>query len=980
MQFNNLQIRPLKRILVCLFLLQFIVTPLFGQDVVMRNFTADDGLPSNETFHILQDSKGYIWIATDRGVSRYDGFEFVNFGVDKGLPSNTILNIVEDYKGRIWFVSLSCRLSYFENDSIHVYKYNDKLIKAFKKSPIPMKGGFYVSTNDDVYLSVGKIGIIKVDKNGDLKIFPGSPDIKNVIFDIEDYTLMLPYTNNDKKFWFYQDDQLIKTMDNVIGFDPNSGFSQIKRKGLFDYYFTSAHKVFHIKDSAISLIQSHEFSVIEYQVDEDGCVWMGFDSDGVKKYDCDLKEEKLHLLKDLSVSCYLKDQHDGHWFATLEAGVFYAPNLKFKTFKGENYAHHIKSVVRIGGELYVLEHINKIHHVNQSKEIALKGKREYIYCSDSLDGNLLIGTSEGLYRYDPDKGELKWLPIEDYASKSAIAGIKSLHISDDGTFYIGTASNLMRSVKVAGDTVYTKVVTSFRTSCLTPDYTGESLWLGSLYGLYQYVIESDSLVYHGEFSDYLQSRILEIYVNENNTLYCGTKGSGVIKYCPQKREVDVITTKQGLSSNYINAFMVQDSLLWIGTINGVNIINLYDKRIPVKQITKTDGIPSNFINDICQIDSTIYISTSHGVGFFNLDNIQQPKQPQVVINKVSSTEIEKVGDTYLIPYPYQLVRFKYTLFTYNNEEELMIKYRVKGLSDTWQYTTSNEVFFPYLPMGKYVFEIAAKNKSGEWGELTLVPFVIETPFWRAVWFYALVVVFLLFGISSMLLLAISNKRIKDDARRKIVKYQQQALSNQMNPHFLFNSLNSIHRYLLESKPIFASKYLSKFARLMRLVLNNSSQEYITIKQEIEGLKLYLELESLRMKNAFTFDIYVDQSLKSDKYLIPSMLIQPLVENAVIHGVRYLTDKPGRIEVHFSNVNNYIQISVDDNGVGRSRAAEIEQKVPGDSKGSSIIHKRIELLNQLYNSKISLKYLDLYQNDSVAQGTRVIVFQLPIKQI
>jgi hypothetical protein len=383
------------------------------------------------------------------------------------------------------------------------------------------------------------------------------------------------------------------------------------------------------------------------------------------------------------------------------------------------------------------------------------------------------------------------------------------------------------------------------------------------------------------------------------------------------------------------------------------------------------------------IDSVIFVATKKGVSYFNPDIIKEDTTTlPVYIQKITGGySHSKLDHPIKVPCPKNTLGFRYSPLVYNHDKKLQYRYRLKGLNETWQYTTNNEVFFPYIPYGDYVFEIAVKNKIGLWSkEATAVPFTIEKPYWKSTWFFTIAGIVLLLFVLVITMLIIRNRKIKEEAQQSISRYRQQALSNQMNPHFLFNSLNCIHRFLLENKSAFASKYLSKFAKLMRLFLENSSKEMVTIKKELEIIELYLELENLRMKNAFDYRIHMPPSADLSNMLIPAMIIQPVVENAILHGIRYLQNTRGLIEISFTIKDGLLQIAVYDNGVGMAKALELEHKSMHTSRGSAIVRKRIRLLNQLNYSNITLDYLDLQKEGAPMQGTKVVFNNIPmIKQ-
>jgi LytS/YehU family sensor histidine kinase len=207
----------------------------------------------------------------------------------------------------------------------------------------------------------------------------------------------------------------------------------------------------------------------------------------------------------------------------------------------------------------------------------------------------------------------------------------------------------------------------------------------------------------------------------------------------------------------------------------------------------------------------------------------------------------------------------------------------------------------------------------------------------------------------------------------------EALRSQMNPHFIFNSLNAIQECIVSNKVEAAYEYLSKFSRLQRMVLNNSAHEFIPLRSELEMLELYLSLESLRFSQSFSYSIDIDKNTDADEIIVPSMLVQPYVENAIWHGLR---NKKGEkvLSISCKEQEGGLLIIIDDNGIGRENAAAIKAKkigrTQGDSKGTILTEKRMEILAVKYNKKISVRTIDKLNDNNEGVGTTVII-TLPV---
>lgn len=237
------------------------------------------------------------------------------------------------------------------------------------------------------------------------------------------------------------------------------------------------------------------------------------------------------------------------------------------------------------------------------------------------------------------------------------------------------------------------------------------------------------------------------------------------------------------------------------------------------------------------------------------------------------------------------------------------------------------------------------------------------------------------GLLIMLLIIIGilwNRQGRIKNRQQMIILEQKLLRSQMNPHFIFNSMASIQEFILARDPNSASRYLSRFAKLIRNILDSSLEEMIPVSREIETIDNFLHLQKVRLENKFDFEIQVDESLNKDDVMLPAMLVQPFVENAIDHGIRFKQDK-GFVQVSFGQNGQWLDIQVEDNGVGREKAKELES-VPGKNHApvsTNLIQERLSILNKRLNRKISLKIIDLKDDKGFASGTRVEI-KIPLR--
>jgi sensor histidine kinase YesM len=313
----------------------------------------------------------------------------------------------------------------------------------------------------------------------------------------------------------------------------------------------------------------------------------------------------------------------------------------------------------------------------------------------------------------------------------------------------------------------------------------------------------------------------------------------------------------------------------------------------------------------------------------------------------------------------------------NSPSGIQYKYMLEGFDKEWIYTVNTSIYYTSLAPGSYTFKVFAMNDSGIWSTVpSVISFTIQPPFYMSAWFLlTLVFGVIIIGFLIYFLIQkqnqLKNKQIEEQKQRALAS-ELQALRSQMNPHFIFNTLNSIQNFISKNESKDASIYLSKFAKLMRATLANTKRQRISLKDEIETLTLYLELEQLRLNNKFSYEILVDETIDTQYEQIPSMLIQPYVENAIWHGISH-KEGSGIIRIQFLPKNEHLlKCVVEDNGIGRENAIKLKQNTTSPSFGMNITKERVELLNSLNGNQLSVKINDLKINNQPA-GTRVELY-------
>jgi len=516
-----------------------------------------------------------------------------------------------------------------------------------------------------------------------------------------------------------------------------------------------------------------------------------------------------------------------------------------------------------------------------------------------------------------------------------------------------------------------------------------SLWMGSyLGGLYKF--ENGKFVQQNKKLNLEPKDFFMLVCDKNNVMY-GATLKGLWIYDINKNEQAFISEKEGLNSElaYLLHLSQNDEVLWIGTNQGINKLDLKkyreSKTIDIKSYGKSEGFTGVECNNYGvweDTDGTLWFGTVSGVVKYEPKAYKENKElSRTYLHSITVlNEDTNLAAGSALPYNYNNIGFYYRGISFTNPDKVHYMKKLDGLENKWS-EPSTEGYSKYasLPPGSYTFQVKSSNSEGIWSEPIAYPFEIKTAFFKTWWFYVLVIGALLASVILVFRIRLQNIRKKETAafetKVEISKVELKALRAQMNPHFVFNSLNSIQHYILYNKSDEAAKYLNKFAKLIRIILNNSEKSMVTINEDVESLKLYLELEVMRFDGKFDYSVNVDPSIDPDFDEIPPMLMQPYLENAILHGLNPKKDK-GHLKIDIFTKNNYIVCRITDDGIGREKAGEIKRTQPGQqhkSLGMKITSERVRILNAIHQSDLNFTITDLKDERNESCGTMVELY-------
>jgi hypothetical protein len=367
-----------------------------------------------------------------------------------------------------------------------------------------------------------------------------------------------------------------------------------------------------------------------------------------------------------------------------------------------------------------------------------------------------------------------------------------------------------------------------------------------------------------------------------------------------------------------------------------------------------------------------------------VNNIEQVASPIIITDfKVSGANryFKKAiydSDSILLEKGDNNFKCTFACFDFVNGVKTKYRYRLNGENEEFTETDhrNRTVNYANLLPGKYRLEIEATNSNGEWVSKTSLLITIPPNYYQTWWFRVLII-FIVIGIAGYFIYT-HNRQLRIKARQQHDELKLESLRGQMNPHFIFNSLNSINYFISQNDRLAANRYIADFSRLIRSILSNLSQEYIQLAKELESINDYLQLEHLRFGDKFDYEITVDEKVSPEDFLVFPGMVQPFIENAIWHGVRGLEFRKGFVKVKFISVRTgKLQCRIEDDGIGRKLAEVRKSNLPGKtSRGIGIVLERLKIINHMRNTDYQVSIEDLYP-EREETGTQVIV-DIPVK--
>jgi len=958
-------------------LFTFLFQYVLAQNPFVTNYSITDGLPTSKGFCVLQDSKGFMWFGTDAGVTRFDGNQFVHFNENNGLSGNVVVRIKEDMTGKIWFLNLNGSLNYFYNDIIYNNK-NAPFLAELKTDFF--FHNFFQNTDSTLYFynQASEIYAVKNNKYIDYAYYVG----KDTSSTRSTYLLNHGSSGN-LQLWTNQGIIEVKNIDELIKhhdltFIIQKAFSLAGNNTMVLDQYGYVH-LFHDTEMIEQNIFHSESQIInDIIIDEEGYVWVSTYDKGIYCY----KNDKLVIHIDIrKAQNLIIDNENNIWTASNTDGIFKINRniLKYdfigkEEFNGKGItdltpANNEGVWATDGNSLYsiideklfpqkmslrgdILEHISQlknntvilsgsytnilfINNVWTNKQTEKIEKGSWTKLRYNVKNVTIDSTESTLYSFINDV--LIIADLENSMETSFVqfkrGRINNIFIDSKNQLVVNAAKNyLFVNDSVFRTSIYDQFDGQIITSHLNIDNHNEIL---NIYGNNLYLLHNDSAFnLTNELKSQIDYRIKDM-VYSKQTLFFFT--SKTIYFIPNP--LDFVITGQvelkrlNIEFNNIHDLLSRDSTLYVASDDGLTLI-------PIEESVNSQLQPTKPYFTRVSLDDKNYNLESKTV---------ELKNKKRLAIEFSSLNYSSIPSEY--------------------------SYKMKGINENWIEGRETRVVYLNLEPGKYTFLLKSHKNKEPFSEIIELPIIVHPTILQRT-STKVAVLFLLLLVLSLIVRAIYRRKIKQkETDHLLISLEHKALQSMMNPHFIFNALGSIQGYLLQNKSSEAGTYLSQFARLIRQNMNSLKSNYICIDDEVERLRNYIDLEKLRMNNRFEFEIIVDDKLDSYEVCIPSMAIQPFVENAIWHGISSL-NAGGKIKVVFNSLTDQsIEVLVEDNGIGIKNSKPIEKSSRGLNMGMALTKKRLRIIGERYGVKSEI-FTSSISADDEFPGTQIKII-IPI---
>lgn len=970
---TSLTHQTFPRLIYSLSLFLFSASTIQAQYLVERTITVEDGLPSNETYSSYFDEEGNLWVLTDRGLAKYDGKKVTVLDKKNGFPSNAIFKHFTDPSGKKWFIADS-EICYMKGDSIMVPPFQ----KEFRDIPEFVRPMQLIFLNNERLIvrsrySACSYALVNLKTNRITKqCEPAHKAFSVQKKGVGNKTCSFGLLKKDNSFLF----KYHRLMQGVYSDSPDSVWYFFDRNFLPNVikmsqaytadssliYFSEGHTIFelnHSKRTKRKLYTSKE-KILDLHLCENFLYIAHWDK-GVKRINLQ-NGYKEWILKGIGVSSV--NVHENKLYcSSLKRGLIVL-NLKTKKLFDLPRPSTNTPIAKpllfdgsylkffAGGSVYTYKFDFALTKTSTEVISGLKGFFEYNTVNwatpDSLFNALhSISISKNLTTPLPFDYQLNL--VNTYSSKYSQAD------------YFYGVSGFLKTLRKKQ--LYSSSAAGFSKPiyCLV-EYNADSLLLATKDGLYSFNGYDIKAVITKSLA--LNNSSVKLIENCMTFSAYGTSGDGL--FLDKDGVITAFNANNGLLGNFVQSLLFQRDTLWIGTGKALQFVWFANDKFNI-----SPALFKGEVADILKAEKGVFIHNNESMYAVYPNNLSFTK-PELTLSNTFNPNIS--NNSALILRKNDNITFSYALNSLWDEQHSVFAYRLLPNDTNWIYDKASGLTLDKLDFDTYSFEIKGRDAQGVWSKTKMRSFEVKPYIYQRFWFEPLL--YTLLGLLIGIVIYMLQKQKDRDLRREnlLLHSSLNSLKLQINPHFIFNALNSLQYLIAADKKKQSAKFLTHFAGLVRDILDSSQENLVTIEEEIKRLNTYLGLEEARLeKGNIDLEIHNTTPYELSELLIPNMLLQPLVENAIWHGF-VNSEKQPKLQMNLYNKEEkqVLLLELIDNGVGM----EISQLAERQQQGSLAIkniQERLRILSRLERKTFRINFEKAY----VTHGTK-ITLHLPLK--
>ena len=956
-----------KKYIIGLILFTLFGVTLTAQQPFSQHHTVSNGLPSNAIYSLLEDREGFIWLTSEEGLFRYDGDQFKSYRT-KEQSSYSGSGLIQDPLGRIWHQD-------FDGNSFYVIR------ETFQRFKQKNTAAFCPLQFTEKHVFLQEKNAICVADLKSLKILRRLP-ISNYVY----ATAVL-----EKEYVYAMETSL---------FSINADFKQSKLgtlpidKAEFPILFGDGKSLFFTKKSGKEngvwkwengafkkLVSLKSDLIVQNAKIVDGKIYL-LTTNGTYSFNPTNESKLASFFNAENASDLIVDRKGNYWLASNVYGIHVLPNINVQNRTFENFqpfrAIVYQNRLLLSSKNEQVKWFNPSTNEFESFAEGVNNALPYYLYIDSARQQVIHVQSDG-FSYFSDLNSKKLLHKKSLAIKKIIR-LDEKYNAFVSTGFVGFYCHKNEIGKKSihdkyieklehsrdGDFHFFRLEIDGRAKSVFFNRVDKKLYFISNVGVFRW--EEGKIVQH-IFTHFVPG-VLNIRVWNGQEFALSIAGN-------------LVELKSGRISKK-NAEL--------GKIQGIKQVITYQEQLFIRtndkiwvfqaspdgkaEVYASFGLSNVECSDFTVFDKTVWILSTEGLVSWNFDRAQQESIAglfTILGASVNGAKIASLNGTEL-PYNENNISIDFALLDFGLPTISELQYSVNN--QRWETTDLRirSLNFPALAAGDYAIQIRGMV-DGKWIYFQTLEFQISPPFWSTIWFYLIVLVFITGLVVFYYHSKLRSNRVKNELiNDKIIlesnlnKSLLASIKSQMNPHFIFNALNTIQAYIYVNDKENATNYLSKFSKLTRSVLEMSEKDEIYLSEELSTLTLYLELEKMRFQDGFSYEFILNKT-RPEGIKIPSMILQPYIENAIKHGLLHSTNKK-QLTVSFHHKKNLLTVHINDNGIGRKKAEELRLKREEMHEGFSTKanEKRIDLLNA--TKEVSVQYADNYDKDGQAIGTTV----------